>query len=408
MLAQQADILRNILLDGAGRHAGGDVAVQQRQRLASINALFRLPLFLGVVHAHRFFRQRVEALDIDLRHVPAVGFLQLAHALAQAQISSRLQQVGGHGDRANTGVENLANVELAGAAGVGDRQLAVKRPREQGGHVDREREQRAPGHIHFIPGQRPLVVDGAEGVGQLDAKAEAALLRQRHQARQHLQRPVDLKVVVKRRFAKADIAEAAGVEDLAHARIAEQGRIELHKGIEIFLGQHIAADGFDLIRRAAVHRREGDALDQPGRYALRQVVQPVFARACWQAVNKGFILQPAVQRVAVLGEFRMRGGVHHVVDKFLHRRLLNTVKVVADAHIENKRLALFVRRQRKDLLQQMQGEPGFQVLIPGFFQGKFSGPFGIEALIFRIDTGLFQLQAVKDLNGFQLYKTPAG
>lgn len=56
----------------------------------------------------------------------------------------------------------------------------------------------------------------------------------------------------------------------------------------------------------------------------------------------------------------------------------------------------------------MQGEPGFQVLIPGFFQGKFSGPFGIEALIFRIDTGLFQLQAVKDLNGFQLYKPPAG
>jgi len=56
----------------------------------------------------------------------------------------------------------------------------------------------------------------------------------------------------------------------------------------------------------------------------------------------------------------------------------------------------------------MQGEPGFQVLIPGFVQGKFGGPFGVEALIFRIDTGLFQLQAVKDLNGFQLYKPSAG
>ena len=59
--------------------------------------------------------------------------------------------------------------------------------------------------------------------------------------------------MVKRRFAKADIAEAAGVKDLANARIAEQGRVELHKGIEIFLRQHIAADGFDLVRRAAVH-----------------------------------------------------------------------------------------------------------------------------------------------------------
>ena len=137
MLAQQANIFRNILLNGAGRYAGGDVAVKQRQGLAGINALFRLPLFLGVVHAHRFFRQRVEALDVDLRHVPAVGFFQLAHALAQAQISSRLQQVGGHGDRANAGFENFANIQLAGAAGIGDRQLAVKRPREQGGHVDR-------------------------------------------------------------------------------------------------------------------------------------------------------------------------------------------------------------------------------------------------------------------------------
>ena len=36
--------------------------------------------------------------------------------------------------------------------------------------------------------------------------------------------------------------------------------------------------------------------------------------------------------------------------------------------------------QRKDLLQQMQREPGFQVLIPGFFEGKFGGPLGVEAL----------------------------
>ena len=41
--------------------------------------------------------------------------------------------------------------------------------------------------------------------------------------------------------------------------------------------------------------------------------------------------------------------------------------------------------QRKDLLQQMQREPGFQVLIPGFFEGKFGGPLGVEALIFGID-----------------------
>jgi hypothetical protein len=45
------------------------------------------------------------------------------------------------------------------------------------------------------------------------------------------------------------------------------------------------------------------------------------------------------QNIAILGKFRLLAGVHHVVDKLLHRRLLDTVKVVADAHIENKRLA---------------------------------------------------------------------
>lgn len=63
--------------------------------------------------------------------------------------------------------------------------------------------------------------------------------------------------------------------------------------------------------------------------------------------------------------------------------------------------------QRKDLLEQMQREPGFQVFIPGFLEGKFGGPFGVKALIFGIDTGFFQLQTVKDLYGFQLDKPPA-
>ena len=157
-----------------------------------------------------------------------------------------------------------------------------------------------------------------------------------------------------------------------------------------------------------MHRREGHPFHQPGGHALGKVIEPVFARACWQAIDKGSILQPAVQGVAVLGEFRMGGGVHHIVDKFLHWRLFNTVKVVANAHIENKRFALFMGAQRKDLLEQMQREPGFQVFIPGFLEGKFGGPFGVKALIFGIDTGLFQLQTVKDLYGFQLDKPPAG
>ena len=48
----------------------------------------------------------------------------------------------------------------------------------------------------------------------------------------------------------------------------------------------------------------------------------------------------------------------------------------------------------------MKGKPGFEVFIPGFKQGKFGRPFGVKALVFGIDTWLFQLQAVKNLDGF--------
>ena len=55
----------------------------------------------------------------------------------------------------------------------------------------------------------------------------------------------------------------------------------------------------------------------------------------------------------------------------------------------------------------MQGEPGFKILIPRFQQRKFSRPFGIEALILRINTGFFQLQPIENLDRFEFNEPTA-
>lgn len=90
--------------------------------------------------------------------------------------------------------------------------------------------------------------------------------------------------------------------------------------------------------------------------------------------------------------------VHHIVDELLHRRLLNTFEVVTDAHIKDERFTGIRRLEHR--FEKVQGKPGFEVFIPGFKQGKLGRPFGVKALVFGIDTGLFQLQAVKNLDGF--------
>ena len=77
---------------------------------------------------------------------------------------------------------------------------------------------------------------------------------------------------------------------------------------------------------------------------------------------------------------------------------LNTFEVVTDAHIKDERFTGIRRLEHR--FEKVQGKPGFEVFIPGFKQGKFGRPFGVKALVFGIDTGLFQLQAVKNLDGF--------
>ncbi len=144
------------------------------------------------------------------------------------------------------------------------------------------------------------------------------------------------------------------------------------------------------------------------RNAFRERRQPWANIIQRQAGEEGVIMQPAVQRVAVLGKFWLPGGVHHIIDKLLHRRLLDPFQVITDAHIENKGLTVLRRREWENLFQQMQNKPCFKILIPRFLQRKFRRPFGVKAFVFGIDAGFFQLKPVENLYGFQLDKPPTG
>ena len=69
-----------------------------------------------------------------------------------------------------------------------------------------------------------------------------------------------------------DLAEAqAIVENVHHAILAQEGRIQLDRGVQAPLLHQVAGDALDLVGRAPVHRREGDRVDRRRREVLQRL-----------------------------------------------------------------------------------------------------------------------------------------
>lgn len=214
--------------------------------------------------------------------------------------------------------------------------------------------------------------------------------------------------MIERRFAQTNVIKAAGVEDLAHPRVAQQGRVQFDEGVESLLFQHVAADGLDLVGRAAVHGGEGDAVHQIGRNAVHQLLQTSAPRPQSQLGDKLLVGHQLAYHLLVLGKLRTLACIHQAVDELLHRWLFDAVKVVPHAHVEDEGLGLPVETRVEHLLQQIEGKPGFQVLVKRLGQGELGRPLGVEALVFGVDAGLFQFETVQDLHRLELDKAPAG
>ena len=63
-------------------------------------------------------------------------------------------------------------------------------------------------------------------------------------------------------FLDDQIIKAAGIENFANALEAKQRWVELNKSVERFFFQHVLANLLDFVWRAAVHRRQCDAMHQ--------------------------------------------------------------------------------------------------------------------------------------------------
>ncbi len=274
-----------------------------------LQRLLRRPLQIGR-SIRRQFLQAIRATRLHLA-------LQVLQVLQEAGITAGLEDVGDGGDGQRAAGEDGRHVERVGAGRIGDVQIAVECFGERAEEVHRDRIERTPRHVHLVARQRVAMIRHRQRVAELDAEGQIPLRRDRLEVLDQLQRTVILQIVVEDRVGDVDRGEPqALVQDLHHPRLAQQRGIEFDEGVQPALLHQILGDLLDLIRRAAVHCREGDAVDDPGRNL--------------KIGGKALLLQHCPEAVDLLG------GVIQLIHKAYHPRLLNALQVIADAHVEDR------------------------------------------------------------------------
>ena len=173
-------------MNRASGNARRDIAVHQWQRSAGVDLILRTPGFLRVFSSQRLSSKGFDFRDVDLGHTPGLGRVELLDALEHAAVTTRLEQIGSHGDRADTAIKDVFDVVQAGTTGIGNRQITIKFARENRCNVDRQWEQSTTGHVELATRQNTFSVNRAQGIGQFDTEAEFLFFGHSTQAVQHL------------------------------------------------------------------------------------------------------------------------------------------------------------------------------------------------------------------------------
>ena len=318
--------------------------------------------------------------------------------MAKALVATGLEHVGRQGDGPNAGIIQGADVVDRGTTGVADAQLTVKLLGNAAGGLDGQREQRTAGHVHLGRGQ--LVsrhVDG-EGVGQLDAKLQAALGAQGNQALEHRHGIGPLQILAEVRVIEDDVVKAQLVEALTCKLIAQQRGVALDVGVEALLGDQIGRDALDLGRRAAVQGRLGDGVGDARRDGLDK-----------RGIDMLKFVQVGERPRAALIPNLGAAGVLHALDVGVDLGALDALEVIAHGHVEDKA----VRASQAVLASdEVAGEPCLHVLGKGLRNLELGRPLAVVALVLRHDAGLVhtlgELLAVHNLNGLELKEAGTG
>ena len=382
----------NVLLDGAARAARRGKAVVKRALAGDLAVGQRAQRLLVERVGERVGLDRSHGLERDARERLAVQIAKLAGHLTKALVATGLEHVGRQGDGPNAGVIQGADVVDRGTAGVADAQLAVELLGNAAGGLDGQREQRTAGHVHLGGGQLvPRHVDG-EGVGQLDAKLQAALGAQGNQALEHGHGIGPLQVLAEVRVIEDDVVKAQLVEALAGKLIAQQRGVALDVGVEALLGDQIGRNALNLRRRAAMQRGFGDGVGHARRNGLDK-----------RGVDMLKLVQIGERPLAALVPNLGAAGVLHTLDVGIDLGALDALQVITHGHVKDKA----VRAAQAILASnEVAGEPCLHVLGICLRNLELGRPLAVVALVLRHDAGLVdalgKLLAVHDLDGLEL------
>ena len=253
-LLAQLDVLGDVLLDGAAALAGSNVAIHPRHALLVLAGGQRLDGLDMVVVRAAFEGHFGNGFGVGGGEGLELHALDLLCHLDEAVVAARLEDGGGDGDGPDARCQQLVAVEEFRAAGEGDLHPAAELCGNAAAHFDRQREQGAAGHVHLVVRQLAAGGIDGEGVRQLQAEFQTALVGQRLQALEHGNGVLPLQVLVEVMVVEDDVVIAHRIEDIARILVAEDGGVALDEGVDLLLGDEVGGDALDLIGRAAVQR----------------------------------------------------------------------------------------------------------------------------------------------------------
>ncbi len=181
------------------------------------------------------------------------------------------------------------------------------------------------------------------------------------------------------RHHRIEVAQVV-VENPTDPLRAQQGGIALDVGVQAALAQQVFADGADLVRRAAVHGREGDVVRHAGR--------DVQARRGRVVPREQFLHLPL-----------LAGAILRAVQEPLHVGLADAGQVVTDAEVEHDAGAA---RKAQPVVEGVDQQPGPEVFVEGLVDLELLGPLDVVALVLHVDAGLGDLELVQGLDGLEL------
>ena len=397
-LVNSRQIGGNILLDGAARAARRGKAVGKRALAGDLAVGQRAQRLLVERVGERVGLNRGHGLERDARKRLAIQVGKLAGHLAKALVATGLEHVGRQGNGPNAGIVQGADVVDRGTTGVADAQLAIELLGNAAGGLDGQREQRTAGHVHLGRGQLvPRHVDG-EGIGQLDAKLQAALGAQGNQALEHRHGIGPLQVLAEVRVIEDDVIKAQLVEALTCKLIAQQRGVALDVGVEALLGDQIGRDALDLGRRAAVQGRLGDGVGDARRDGLDK-----------RGVNMLKLVQVGERPCAALVPDVGAASVLHALNVRIDLGTLDALEVIAHGHVKDKSVRAAQAVLASD---EVAGKPCLHVLGKSLRNLELGRPLAVVALVLCHNAGLVhtlgELLAVHNLNGLELKEAGAG